>query len=376
MQSGSRHNGRGSGRVAGEAVDLTLIVPAYNEADRLAEGLDRLAEVLASGSDGGTTEILIIDDGSTDNTAVRAEGLVARFRCARVIRLPANAGKGAAVRRGVAAARGPRLAFMDADMSIDPAQLPALVAALDTGPVAIGSRASASGAVDYDNLLRTRLGRGFNRLVNAATGVGLADTQCGFKAFRTPVARLLFHLGVIDRFAFDVEILFRARQLGLGVVEVPVHWRHVADSRVRPLHDPLTMLSDVLRSRIGLPSPLPVQALRLYPAEPGIDLVARARTVVGPLLPVVEEDESTLVLFALSAPEDVAAAARELGGAPAVQRVERLGVTASELARRAPLHVLDPPSRPLADPGAARGGRRSAEAAARPQQSGDAREIA
>ena len=290
MHAGSRYNGFGSPGIQPERVDLTLVVPAYNEADRLEEGLDRLATILAGGAaDPTTTEVLVVDDGSSDETATRAEKLIVRFRQGRVIRLPSNAGKGAAVRGGVAAAAGPRVAFMDADMSIDPAQLPALLAALNTAPVAIGSRASSTGAVDYDNLVRTTLGRGFNRLVNAVTGVGLADTQCGFKAFRTPVARLLFHLTVIDRFAFDVEVLFRARRLGLEIAEVPVQWRHVAESRVRPLHDPLTMLGDVLRSRLGLPRPLPVQAVRLHPGRPGADLAGQARAIVGPLLPLVEE---------------------------------------------------------------------------------------
>jgi len=361
---------------------LTLVVPAYNEADRLEEGLDRLAEVLGQGAaDPTTTEILVVDDGSADDTAARAEALVRRFEHAAVIRLAANAGKGAAVRRGVAAARGSQVAFMDADMSIDPAQLPALVAALRAAPLAIGSRASASGAVDYDNLVRTTLGRGFNRLVNAVTGVGLADTQCGFKAFRTPVARLLFHLSVIDRFAFDVEVLCRARRLGLGIGEVPVRWRHVADSRVRPVHDPITMLGDVLRSRLGLPSPLPVQSLRLHPARAGLDLADVARDAVGPLLPVLsEEGGGMLVLFPLCPPAEVTAAADALGASPAVAGVDRLALTVAQLERLAPLRLpAETPPQNTAAPGVgtgAAGSRSTGHETTWHGLGGDAREIA
>ena len=105
--------------------------------------------------------------------------------------------------------------------------------------------------VDGTYAVRAVMGRLFNRLVTTGTGLGLQDTQCGFKAFRTPVARLLFHLVPIDRFAFDVELLARARRLGLEVTEVPVQWKHVPGSTIHPLHDSVTMLSDVYRSRFG-----------------------------------------------------------------------------------------------------------------------------
>lgn len=321
-------------------VELTVVVPAFNEADRLAEGLHRLAEVLGTAQSDGAVEVLVVDDGSADGTADRALALTGLFDRARVIRQPANAGKGAAVRTGVAAARGARVAFIDADMSIDPAQLGQLVSALDRADVAIGSRAGEDHAVDYDNVARTTMGRAFNRLVNAVTGVGLADTQCGFKAFRTPVARLLFHLGVINRFAFDVEILFRARRLGLSIAEVPVQWRHMADSRVRPLSDPLSMLGDVLRARVGAPTPPAVQAVTL---APGTDPSALASVpgLPGRHLPLVGGPGERLLLFPLLGPAQVApladAVADRLDGAVTGRRT----VTAAQLEGRAPLWVLD-----------------------------------
>ena len=132
-----------------------------------------------------------------------------------------NSGKGAAIRVGAGAAAAPFVAFMDADMSVDPAQVPLLVAAMEGAHVAIGSRAMADSNVQSYRRHRVIMGRTFNFLANAATNVGLKDTQCGFKAFRTPVARILFHLMVIDRFAFDVDVLTLARQLGMEICEVP-----------------------------------------------------------------------------------------------------------------------------------------------------------
>jgi hypothetical protein len=324
---------------AGEPLDLTVVVPAYNEADRLEEGLPRLARSLGA-VPGRRVEVVVVDDGSTDGTAARAEHLAGLFTRARVLRQPANRGKGAAVRAGVAAARAPEVAFMDADMSIDPDQLGALVAALGRADVAIGSRAGPDGAVDYDSRWRTTMGRAFNRLVNAVTGVGLADTQCGFKAFRTPVARLLFHLGVVDRFAFDVEVLAWARHLGLAVAEVPVTWRHVADSSVRPLTDPLSMLADVLRARAGLPAPPALQALVLAPGAGRTDLEA-VSSLAGRHLPLVHAGGQPLLLFPLLAPSEVAPLVDHLTTACPGLVVDRRTVTAAALRRLAPLTVDD-----------------------------------
>jgi len=320
--------------------DLTLVVPAYNEAERLDEGLRRLAEVLPAAVPGRRIEVIVVDDGSTDGTGQRALALAGRFDQARVLSLPVNTGKGAAIRSGVAAASGDQVAFMDADMSIDPSQLGDLVSALDGAEVAIGTRA-ARGAVDYHNVARTAMGRAFNRLVNAVTGVGLADTQCGFKAFTTPVARLLFHLAVIDRFAFDVEVLFRARRLGLRVCEVPVDWRHVADSRVRPVADPVSMLADVLGSRAGLPAPLPVQALRLAPGT-GPDALKSVSGLVGRHLPLVQAGEAgPLLLCPLVTPGDVAQLADEISARLPGVLTGRLTATARSLEHLAPLRPVD-----------------------------------
>ena len=241
---------------------LTIIVPAFNEADRLPAGMGRFDAAVADGAVRlNETEVVLIDDGSTDDTAAVARRLLAPLPHHRVISLPANGGKGAAVRTGVALARGPYVAYMDADMAIDPRAVPSLLDALRSSEAAIGSRALAHSMVDGTYAVRAVMGRMFNRLVTTGTGLGLQDTQCGFKAFRTPVARLLFHLVGIDRFAFDVELLERARRLGLRITEVPVHWKNVPGSTVHPLHDSLSMLADVYRSRYGFLPTLPVPAV-------------------------------------------------------------------------------------------------------------------
>ena len=244
-------------RAAGRTVDLTIVVPAFNEADRLAEGIRRFDAAVADGAiDVEKTELLLVDDGSTDDTAAIAAKVLAPFPNRRVIRTSANRGKGAAVRTGVAAARGSAIAFMDADMAIDPRAVPLLLDGLVNHDIAVGSRALPDSMVETTYAARSLMGHVFNRLVTAGTGLGLRDTQCGFKAFRAPVARLLFQLVGIDRFAFDVELLLRAHRLGLAITEVPVQWKHVAGSTIHPLPDSLGMLSDVFRSRLGLmPAP-------------------------------------------------------------------------------------------------------------------------
>ena len=161
-------------------------------------------------------------------------------------------GKGAAIWDGVAVARAPVVLFMDADMAVDPLQTPQLVSAMGKADVAIGSRSVPGSSVESDNFRRAVMGQTYSRYVNALTGLGIRDTQCGFKAFHTPAGpRLLFHCMVIDRFAFDVDLLYLARRLNLPrSAEVPIHWRDVDGSAVRPVVDPFLMVLDVLRMRI------------------------------------------------------------------------------------------------------------------------------
>jgi hypothetical protein len=231
-----------------------------------------------------------------------------------VVRQPVNQGKGAAVRTGVSLALGEYTAYMDADMAIGPQAIPLLLDGLATHDLAIGSRALPDSMVESTYAVRTVIGRLFIRLVTTGTGLGLQDTQCGFKAFHTPTARLHFHLVRIDRFAFDVEILARARCLGLRIAEVPVQWKHVPGSTIHPLHDPITMLIDVCRSRLGLLPIPPVPAVGVRDASartPSPELEARVRDVVAETLagvpvPLVTQGPSVIALLPLVGPEEVA----------------------------------------------------------------------
>ena len=293
---------------------LTIVVPAYNEDHRLAAGMRRFDTAVSAGAiDLDRTEVVVVDDGSTDRTAAVAEKLLAALPHHRVIRLPVNQGKGAAVRAGIATARSPYTAFMDADMAIDPLAIPLLLDGLERNDVVVGSRALPDSMVETTYAVRTLISRLFNELVTSGTGLGLKDTQCGFKAFRTPVARLLFHLVRIDRFAFDVEVLARARRLGLSIGEVPVHWKHVEGSTVHPLHDSVTMVSDVYRSRRGLLAGPPVPTIVVRPTtgstDPGWrDQVADLlqNLLDGIPVSVVADGDGLVALLAMVDPADVA----------------------------------------------------------------------
>ena len=293
---------------------LTIVVPAYNEDHRLAAGMRRFDTAVSAGAiDLDRTEVVVVDDGSTDRTAAVAEKLLAALPHHRVIRLPVNQGKGAAVRAGIATARSPYTAFMDADMAIDPLAIPLLLDGLERNDVVVGSRALPNSMVETTYAVRTLISRLFNELVTSGTGLGLKDTQCGFKAFRTPVARLLFHLVRIDRFAFDVEVLARARRLGLSIGEVPVHWKHVEGSTVHPLHDSVTMVSDVYRSRRGLLAGPPVPTIVVRPTtgstDPGWrDQVADLlqNLLDGIPVSVVADGDGLVALLAMVDPADVA----------------------------------------------------------------------
>ena len=208
------------------------------------------------------------------------------------------------------AARGRYTAYMDADMAIDPRAIPLLIAALGDADIAIGSRALAESMVESRYVLRSLMGRMFNRLVTVGTDLHLDDTQCGFKAFRTPVARLLFHLVRIDRFAFDVEILARARRLGLSIAQVPVQWKHVPGSSIQPMRDSVIHAFRCLPVEVRARPPPPVAA-----SPYGIPLVAPvpapwpvlasgtfARLLPGVPVPVVTTGDTALVLLPLVDP--------------------------------------------------------------------------
>lgn len=225
---------------------VSIVIPAYNEAGRLAASLPTLRERIRLEE---RVELIIVDDGSTDATAQVALEHLRDWPDSALVRLPWNQGKGSAVRAGVSMARGDAVVFMDADLSADVADLPQLVRALEHADIALGSRQVAGSRASYDRSMRRVTSKVFNDVACAIAGIAASDTQCGFKAFRTPVAKMLFHLSEIDGFAFDVELLALAELLGFRVVEVPVGWQEASGSRVRPLRDALVMLRDIVRTR-------------------------------------------------------------------------------------------------------------------------------
>jgi glycosyltransferase involved in cell wall biosynthesis len=208
--------------------ELSVVIPAYNEAGRMEPSLERLLAFLSE-SGRPQFEVIVVDDGSQDGT----HRVVARHDV-RLIRLPDNRGKGAALRAGVAASVGRRVLFMDADLATPIEDLDVLWAALDRGAdVAVGSRAVASSDVARpQSPLRVLLGRAGNLWIRAIAVGGIHDTQCGFKLFDGDVARRLFALCREDRFGIDIEVLCLARRFRLPVEEVGVRWEHQAGSKV------------------------------------------------------------------------------------------------------------------------------------------------
>jgi dolichyl-phosphate beta-glucosyltransferase len=223
---------------------LTLVFPCYNEAERLPR---TLAAYLAELSrQPGAIEVLVVDDGSTDRTFAVAQAIAAQDDRVRVIRSQPNRGKGYGVRTGVLQAEGELIVFTDADGSYGPGEVARVTAALADAPVAIGSRPAGWATGPLGRRLASRL---FNRAIQALLGLPFGDTQCGLKGFHRLAARELFGRARLDGFAFDVEVLFLARRLGLRVDEVPVRAEVRDGSKVQLVVDALAMLGDVLRVR-------------------------------------------------------------------------------------------------------------------------------
>jgi len=222
---------------------LSIVVPAYNEEGRIGPSLERL---LQYGRRLKGFEILVVDDGSHDQTREVVAEVAKGESAVRLLAQPHNQGKGAAVRRGMLEAKLPHVLFTDADLSTPIEDVEKLFEAIDRVPVAIGSRAIAGSRIEvHQPFYRELMGRGFNLLVQAAATPGIHDSQCGFKLFRTETARQLFGLARLDGFAFDVEILYLCRKLGIEVVEVPVRWRNDTASKVSPVRDTLRMARDL-----------------------------------------------------------------------------------------------------------------------------------
>ncbi|HEY6531670.1 MAG TPA: glycosyltransferase [Acidimicrobiales bacterium] len=225
---------------------LTVVVPAFMEQGRIGTTVLRLQAALDTVAAYGGLEVLVVDDGSTDGTASEAEAAGAV-----VVRHAENRGKGAAVRSGVLEARGRTIVFTDADLAYAPEQIPGLVELVEAGwDVVVGSRRHT----DTTTLVRARRlreigGRGINLLTRAVLLGQHRDTQCGLKAFRSDVARLIFAHTRVDGFAFDVEVFHLVERYHLSLTEVPVTVENSGWSTVHVLRDALRLVRDLFRVR-------------------------------------------------------------------------------------------------------------------------------
>ncbi|WP_426574102.1 glycosyltransferase [Aquihabitans sp. McL0605] len=297
--------GRQGLQVVRDRPDLTIVLPAFNEAARLPISLPVLAEFLAGQS--LRTEVIIVDDGSTDDTVRIGTELLREIPRSGVFKLGRHGGKGAAVRAGVARATGHNIVFMDADMATDLEFLEPLLTALDDVHVAIGSR-SAPGAITSGITPSSDAAhRMFNVLARSATGLAITDFQCGFKGFRAATGKLLFHLMRERGYAFDVELLALADRIGFDLREVPVHWRAVRGSHVRIVVDSLHMTYQIARISRRVRYPQTISALEAYGRSPDLSTADLARAVDAELpVPgaVVPWDKGVLVLLPFVEPVD------------------------------------------------------------------------
>ena len=227
----------------------SFIVPAYNESSRIRPTLDEILRYAAEQH--WDTEILVVDDGSRDDTPDVVREYARAHSQIRLLQNPGNRGKGFSVRSGMLHARGDVCLFSDADLSSPIAEAQKLFDAIRGGAdVAIGSRwLRAELQTERQPLYRQAFGRIFNLVLRLFLGLHFKDTQCGFKVFRREVAQRVFPLQRIERWGFDPEVLYIARRMGFAVAEVPVVWAHSEGTRLHPFRDGVRMFVDVLHIR-------------------------------------------------------------------------------------------------------------------------------
>jgi glycosyltransferase involved in cell wall biosynthesis len=228
---------------------LSIVIPAYNEANRIEATLARVLECVDER--GWDAEVLVVDDGSSDETEHVVQRWMESHSRLQLIKNDGNRGKGYSVRNGLLQAAGNIVMFTDADLSAPMEEAERLMAALDAGAdVAIGSRwLDKQKQTVHQPMYRRFFGRCFNQLTKRVMGLPFEDTQCGFKAFKREAAQTIFRLQTIERWGFDPEILFIARKLKCKVVEVPVTWGHDERSRMSYLKDGMKMLEEMAQIR-------------------------------------------------------------------------------------------------------------------------------
>lgn len=232
--------------------ELSIVIPAYNESSRLGAPLSKVIDFVRELKH--DAEIIVVDDGSSDDTAQIAEKVLAEFSdlASNVIRYEQNRGKGFAVKTGLLAANADIALFSDADLSTPIEEMHKLVEPIKSGEfdVTFGSRALDRSLIGtHQSWLRENGGRVINFMIRTMSGLDFADTQCGFKAFNMAKFRSLLDVTTIDRFGFDVEFLFVANYHGLRLAEIPVRWNDVAGSKVSVIRDTRRMFAELSQIR-------------------------------------------------------------------------------------------------------------------------------
>jgi glycosyltransferase involved in cell wall biosynthesis len=227
----------------------SIVIPAYNESARIPATLDSVLACVRN--HGWNVEVIVVNDGSSDNTAQVVLDIAKTAPELRLIENPGNHGKGYSVKNGILQALGDVVMFTDADLSSPMEEAERLFAAIAAGAdIAIGSRwLESTRQTHRQPLYRQFFGRCFNAVTRAIMQLPFADTQCGFKAFTRNAAQTVFQLQTIERWGFDPEILFIALKRGFHVVEVPVSWAHDARTRMSYLRDGITMLQELVSVR-------------------------------------------------------------------------------------------------------------------------------
>lgn len=228
---------------------LSLLIPAFNEASRIKPGLKKALEFLKNKD--FSWEVIVVDDGSEDQTVRQVRGLMKNTPQLRLISLGKNFGKGHAIRVGITAASGNLIVFSDADFSVPIKTLPAFLARLKNKDLVYGSRRTrGSQVVKHQNLFREALGHAFTQLTNFVLGLCVSDATCGFKGFKKKSGKKLFSLQQLNRWGFDAEILFLARKYQVKTFELPVMWKDVEGTKVSLFSDTFRSLFDLVKIRI------------------------------------------------------------------------------------------------------------------------------
>lgn len=235
-----------------EVERFSLVIPAYNEEHRIEKTLE---EVIAYFKPRRPFEVLVVDDGSKDQTADRVKRYVEQFPEVKLLQSPSNAGKGAAVRQGMLAATGQVICFSDADLSTPVSELEKLLPLLKSFDVVIASRMLPDSDISVSqSWIRRLLGQVFRGLVKGLFSIPFSDTQCGFKCFRREAAREIFSRTQINGFVFDVEVLLLAQRMGYSICEVPVRWADSSSSTVVLRRHLPQICRDLWRIRAGMKS--------------------------------------------------------------------------------------------------------------------------